>query len=323
MDTEPSLLSPPPAGSELPLPSSRRWVPWLAVLGLLLMGFWLAKILRPALGGPDGDIHSWTKLEAKQSLAEALARSVKVPGFEVQVVKVRKGQNYWSLAREAGLGIDHLIGYNTDMQHLNAYIGRVLLLGNQPGSLHQVREGESAAGIEKDYGVEAGTLRQANRLGWLGLRPGQVLFIPGAEPRQLTPEMEQLFANRRFFRSPLAGKYTSLLGVRTDPFTGDYKTHNGVDIKAPFNALVAAAADGKVSEAGWKGGYGKSVVIEHADGFRTLYGHLNVILVKPGQVVKQYQFIGKVGKTGRTTGAHLHFTIWKHGKLQDPLKYLW
>lgn len=300
-----------------------RWKLALAALGLLLIGLLLAQAFNPSRRGPDGAIHSWTQLEAKEALARSLRKTVTVKGFQVEAVKVLKGQNYWGLARDAGMSIDDLIGYNPDMQHLNAYIGRALLLGSSSGSLHQVQKGESAASIEKDYGVEAGSVRQANRLGLFGLSAGQVLFIPGAAPRQLTPEMAELFANRRFFRSPLAGKYTSLLGGRTDPFTGDYKTHNGVDIKAPFNSLVAAAADGKVSEAGWKGGYGKAIVIEHADGYRTLYGHLNVILVKPGQLVKQYQFIGKVGKTGRTTGAHLHFSIWKHGRLQDPLKYLW
>lgn len=295
----------------------------LALLSLLGCGWLLARALSPGRSGPPGDIRSWTHEEAKETLAAYLGKHVKLPGFAVEIVKIDKGDNYWGLAKGHGLNIDSLIGYNLDMQHLNAYVGRVLLMGNQIGTLHQVQAGESVASIEKDYSVAPGSLRAANRLGWFGLTPGQVLFIPKAGPRQLTPEMEVLFANRRFFRSPLAGKYTSLLGVRVDPFTGDYKVHNGVDIKAAFNSLVAAAADGKVTSAGWNGGFGKAVVIEHANGYRTLYGHLNAILVKPGQYVKQYQFIGKVGMTGRTTGAHLHFSIWKDGKLQNPLKYLW
>jgi murein DD-endopeptidase MepM/ murein hydrolase activator NlpD len=301
----------------------RRRATLLGVLALIVCALVLAKTLGPGQSGPAGAIQSWTQAESKQVLAAYLAKHVKVAGFDTQVTKIDEGDNYWGLARQAGINIDTLIGFNLDMQHLNAYVGRVLLIPNQVGSLHQVQAGESVASIEKDYGVEAGTLRQANHLGWFGLTPGQVLFVPKAAPRQLTPEMEVLFANRRFFRSPLAGKYTSLLGVRVDPFTGDYKVHNGVDIKAPFNSLVAAAADGKVSSAGWNGGFGKAVVIEHANGFRTLYGHLNAILVRPGQTVKQYQYIGKVGMTGRTTGAHLHFSIWKDGKLQNPLKYLW
>jgi murein DD-endopeptidase MepM/ murein hydrolase activator NlpD len=304
-------------------PLWRRWVSGLAVLAILGIGVGVTIALRQVQSGPPGAIQSWTQLEAKETLAAYLGKHVKTPGFSVEIVKIAEGDNYWGLARAHGLNIDSLIGYNLDMQHLNAYIGRVLLVGNQEGTLHQVQAGETVASIEKDYAVEAGTLHAANHLGWFGPKAGQVLFIPKAGPRQLTPEMEALFANRRFIRSPLAGKYTSLLGVRVDPFTGDYKVHNGVDIKAAFNSLVAAAADGKVTSAGWNGGFGKAVVIEHANGYRTLYGHLNAILVKPGQMVKQYQFIGKVGMTGRTTGAHLHFSIWKDGKLQNPLKYLW
>jgi murein DD-endopeptidase MepM/ murein hydrolase activator NlpD len=157
----------------------------------------------------------------------------------------------------------------------------------------------------------------------MGIKAGQVLFLPDVRPRQHTPEMAALYEGRDFLRSPLAGKFTSFVGTRTDPFTGEHRHHNGVDIKAPFNALVAASADGTVSLAGWNSGFGKCVIIDHAQGYRTLYGHLNVILVHQGQQVKQFQYIGKVGMTGRTTGPHLHFTIWKDGQLRNPLKYLW
>lgn len=312
--------------SELPSSFWRRPRLWLGtgVLGLLVVAYLLLPKTRlveePA---PEGDIRYWVKRDAKEALAEYLQPRVLVPGFELKVVQVRAGQNYWGIAREHGLSIDDLVGHNLDMQHLNAYIGRALLLSRHPGSLHQVREGESVAGIEADYGLAPGTVAEANRLVLGSVRPGQVLFLPKAKPRQFTPEMAELYAGRDFFRSPLAGTYTSLLGARVDPFTGDYRVHNGVDIKAPFNSLVAAAADGRVVEAGWKGGFGKAVVIDHKDGYRTLYGHLNVILVQAGQQVRQHQYVGRVGMTGRTTGPHLHFTIWKDGRLRDPLKYLW
>jgi LysM repeat protein len=316
MESKPNKSAPQPLWK-------RAWIK--IVGGLLAIGLlWaFSPVGQEDLRGPEGSIHSWTGREAKEALAGYLEQQVLLPDFKLKVVRVEKGDNYWNLARKAGLSIDGLVGYNLDMQHLNAYIGRVLLVGNVMGTLHQVAEGETIASLEQDYGLEEGALRRANRIGRGGPQVGQVLFLPKARPRQFTPEMAELYAGRDFFRSPLAGVYTSLLGGRVDPFTGDYRVHNGVDIKAPFNALVAAAADGRVVEAGWKGGYGKSVVINHKDGYRTLYGHLNVILVKAGQDVKQHQYIGKVGMTGRTTGAHLHFTIWRNGKLRDPLQYLW
>lgn len=307
-----------------PLPSKRHYWPWILLFltGLCVAGA-VYRFGRSRVPGISGSIQEWSGLEQKQALALYLNRSVRSPGFQAETVAVARKQNYWSLARDAKVNIDSIVGFNPDMQHLNAYIGRPVLLGNQRGALHQVAVGETLPGLEELYNLPRGTLRQVNVVGWLGLRPGQVLFVPGVAPKQLTPEMQAIFAQRNFFRSPLAGKYTSLLGTRHDPFTGVTKHHNGVDIKAPFNSLVAAAADGTVSLAGWNGGFGKCVIIEHAQGYRTLYGHMNTILVKPGQKVKQYQFIGRVGTTGRTTGPHLHFTIWKDGLIQNPLKYLW
>jgi murein DD-endopeptidase MepM/ murein hydrolase activator NlpD len=274
---------------------------------------------------PDmpGSLLTWSSLQEKQDLAAYLNRTVRQADFAVEVVSVKKRQSYWTLAKADKLTIKTIIGFNPDMEHLNAYVGRPVLLPNQRGTLHQVGAGQTPESIEQDYGLLSGTVRAANQVGWLGLRVGQVLFLPGAAPKQLTAPMQQLFAQRDFFRSPLAGHYTSMMGKRVDPFTGVIRFHNGVDIGAPFNSLVGAAADGTVVLAGWNDGFGKCIIIQHAQGYRTLYGHLNAILVHVGQKVKQHQLIGRVGMTGRTTGPHLHFTIWKNNRIQDPLKYLW
>lgn len=284
------------------------------------MGLW-----QWSRSGSDGfgPYERWTDPKVKQNQAELLNRQVLLPGFNANAHAVEKGESYWSVASDAGINIDSLIGVNPDMQHLEAYIGRPLLVVNKRGSLHVVQKGDSARSIARDYGVELKALREANGLGWFGVRQGRLLFVPGAAPRQMTPEMRTLVDRRNLLRSPLAGKYTSLVGTRSDPFTGSAKHHNGVDIKAPFNEWVGAAGDGTVISAGWAGGYGKTVRIQHVDGYETLYGHLNVILVSPSAKVKQHQFIGRVGATGRTTGPHLHFTVTKNGKIQDPLKFLW
>ena len=320
--TEQTPSTPPP----LPEPrgtSQRRFLSLLALAVLVALGLLLVRMLHQPSSAPAGDLRTWTKKDQKVAARDYLRAHVKVPGFKVDVVTINKGDNYWGMARSHGLGIEELVGYNLDMQHLNAYIGRELLLGNKPGTLHQVREGETTESIEKDYKLDKGSVRTANRMSWLGLRAGDLLFLPGAHPREFTPEMADLFEGRDFIRAPLSGSYSSMEGYRVDPFTGEKRLHNGVDIRAPFNALVAAAADGKVILAGWNGGFGKCIIIQHDNGFRTLYGHLNVILVHVGERVQQFQYIGKVGKTGRTTGAHLHFTVWKNDKLQNPLKYLW
>jgi len=320
---ETEVLTEPARPLTVPTPKGRAV--WVVVGALLLLACaWAGlRVGRTELAPLSGPSTGWTEAKDKQALADYLGRNVRTAGFEVAVGTVAKKQNYWGMARGKGINIDTVIGFNPDMAHVEAYVGRAVLLPNQVGTLHQVMPGDTVGSVEKDYGVAAGTLRAANRVGWMGLRPGEVVFLPGARPRQFTPAMQALWEGRDFFRSPLAGRFTSFVGVRVDPFTGEKKHHNGVDIRAPFNALVAAAADGTVSLAGWNGGFGKCVVIEHANGLKTLYGHMNTLLVHVGEKVKQHQFIGRVGATGRTTGPHLHFTIWKDGKLQDPLKYLW
>jgi murein DD-endopeptidase MepM/ murein hydrolase activator NlpD len=304
-------------------PAPKRWA-WL-LLGLLVAAglglFWLSRSRGPALSGtPD----TWTEAAQKSAVAAYLNSHVRLPGYKAEAVQVQKSENYWSLARKHGISIDTIVGLNPDMRHMNAYVGRWVLVANTRGAMHQVQAGQTAESIEKEYGLEPGAVKTANRLGWFGrLNPGQLLILPGVRPRPLNPDMQAIYDRRNQLRSPLAGKYTSLVGTRTDPFTGSVRHHNGVDIKAPFNSLVAASAAGTVSLAGWNSGFGKCVIIEHGNGLRTLYGHLNTVLVKQGEKVKQFQYIGRVGSTGRTTGPHLHFTIWKDGKIQDPLKYLW
>ncbi|MGH7441454.1 MAG: M23 family metallopeptidase [bacterium] len=296
----------------------------LVVLALLAGGGALVwhRGLSPVPDQP-GNLLSWSSVQQKRVLADYLNRNVLEPDFKVGVVAIKRHQNYWSLAKTAKININSIIGFNPDFKELSAYVGRPVLLPRERGALYQVAAGDTAVGIERRFKLAAGTVKSTNRVGWRGLSPGQVLFLPGSAPEELTAGMHQLIAQRDFFRSPLAGHFTSMMGERVDPFTGVIRFHNGVDIGAPFNTLVGAAAAGTVILAGWNGGFGKCVIIRHAHGYRTLYGHMNQLLVHVGEKVRQHQFIGRVGMTGRTTGPHLHFTIWKNGKVQNPLKYLW
>jgi murein DD-endopeptidase MepM/ murein hydrolase activator NlpD len=100
---------------------------------------------------------------------------------------------------------------------------------------------------------------------------------------------------------------TSRFGWRTHPLTGSRRFHSGIDIGAPSGAPVVATGSGVVVSAGWNGGYGKAVIIQHNDTQQTLYGHLSEISVQPGQAIAQGTVIGLVGSTGNSTGPHLHF----------------
>jgi Peptidase family M23 len=100
---------------------------------------------------------------------------------------------------------------------------------------------------------------------------------------------------------------TSSFGWRMHPISGSRRFHSGLDLGAPMGAPVVAAGSGTIVTAGWLGGYGKAIVIEHNGIQQTLYGHLSEVFVKPGQRIEQGTVIGRVGSTGNSTGPHLHF----------------
>jgi len=105
------------------------------------------------------------------------------------------------------------------------------------------------------------------------------------------------------------GKVTSGFGWRADPFHGAAKFHRGIDIRAAYGQDIPSAASGRVVSAGTEGGYGQTVVIEHAGGIRTRYAHLSTTLVAPGEEVRDGQVVGRAGHSGRATGTHLHFEV--------------
>lgn len=121
-----------------------------------------------------------------------------------------------------------------------------------------------------------------------------------------------------------SGTYiTSGYGIREHPIQGVIKQHTGIDIgNAGFGAPVIAAADGIVTMAGYYGGYGNCVIINHGNGVSTLYGHGQAILTEVGKEVKKGDLIMEVGSTGNSTGPHLHFEVRINGSCVDPMPYL-
>ena len=114
---------------------------------------------------------------------------------------------------------------------------------------------------------------------------------------------------------------TSPYGNRWCPYHG-WEWHNGADIDAAYGSPVLAANSGTVIQAGWNGGYGISVMISHSDGITTLYGHMSDWNVTAGQTVSQGDIIGWCGSTGNSTGAHIHYTMYKDGQTIDVMNYL-
>ncbi len=125
------------------------------------------------------------------------------------------------------------------------------------------------------------------------------------------------------FPAPSMSYVSSQYGYRTHPVTGvKYKFHSGMDLAAPQGSNILAAEAGTVRMAGWNGGYGYCVIIDHGGGVATLYGHSSKLLVSAGQSVSRGQIIAKVGSTGVSTGPHLHFEVLINGATTNPAPYI-
>lgn len=125
-------------------------------------------------------------------------------------------------------------------------------------------------------------------------------------------------------RKPVLGEIdtTSTFGVRMDPFIHAPAMHTGLDFRGMIGDPIRATASGKVTQAGWSGGYGKMVEVDHGNGFATRYGHLSEIGVTVGQPIRLGQIVGRLGSTGRSTGPHLHYETRVDGEAVDPQKFL-
>ncbi len=121
---------------------------------------------------------------------------------------------------------------------------------------------------------------------------------------------------------PVAGRVSSPYGYREHPTTGARDFHSGMDIATGPGTPVKATADGIVSFAGWSGGSGNLVALEHGLGFSTYYAHNRSVVVKVGQKVKRGDILSYVGSTGNSTGPHVHYEIWKAGKALNPLTFI-
>jgi murein DD-endopeptidase MepM/ murein hydrolase activator NlpD len=123
---------------------------------------------------------------------------------------------------------------------------------------------------------------------------------------------------------PIGGNFrmSSGFGMRVDPFTNTLARHEGLDFTAMQGTPILATADGTVTRSGWEDTYGNIVEVTHAEGFMTRYAHISKRHVTEGQRVKRGQHIADVGSTGRSTGPHLHYEVFRHGHVLNPAQVL-
>lgn len=162
--------------------------------------------------------------------------------------------------------------------------------------------------VDRDH-IEDDTKALREQSFALAKRIAEIQGVPYAEPSDITPSSAG-------FTWPTSGQITSGFGPRWG------RMHQGLDVAAPTGRPITAAKSGKVIVAGWSGGYGNLVVIDHGGGLSTAYAHQSRIAVKVGDPVTQGGLIGYIGSTGHSTGPHLHFEVRVNGAARDPLPYL-
>ena len=209
---------------------------------------------------------------------------------------------------------------------LQAQANRLNALGDRLTRVGQLGDGEfdfnspvAVGGTGPVRDMAAGELREGMAMVESELKAsgGQLSVL---ESLLFNRELER---NATPSRSPVANSYiTSGFGGRADPFGGGAAYHKGIDFDANTGDPVLSVADGVVSYSGVRSGYGNVVEVDHGNGYVTRYAHNSRNMVKVGDLVRSGQQLAKAGSTGRSTGAHVHFEVWEHGRVVNPRKFL-
>lgn len=187
--------------------------------------------------------------------------------------------------------------------------GQKLIIPTRQGLVYKFKKNDRLAQVAQYYSVNINTIMEENPdLENSDIIPaGHQIFLPNAKIPRPPP----------VWRIPATGRITSSYGVRWHPVYRQRRFHSGIDIGSKSGS-VYSAREGHIIFSGYLGSYGKTVIIEHTSGYKTLYAHLSKLLVNKGQYVKTQHKIGVSGNTGVTTGPHLHFEVIRYGKSINP-----
>lgn len=299
--------------------------------GLFLVGLLLAPVITQAVGEEENQAKGGGTVLGlgMESLEITTSVSIK-PRDSVVTYLVQPGDTISSIASKFDVSID-TIRWQNDLKSIDAIKpGDKVEVPPVTGMVHKVKRGETVYSIAKKYDVTAQQI-----INWpfntysndesFELAAGQVLIVPdGVKPAEVLWDPKRYVAQS----TPNAGA-VSATGQFVWPASGTISQryvwyHRGIDIANKAGPNILAADSGKVIVAGWLdgAGYGNRVIIDHGNGFQTMYAHLSGVSVEAGQTVNRGDVIGKMGSTGRSTGIHLHFEVRTGGSLVNPLEYL-
>jgi len=235
-------------------------------------------------------------------------------GLYYTAYTVASGDTVGDIADKYDISIDSIVSFNNIKNTRALHPGQILKVPNMAGILYTAKAGDTVDSVASSYDINQDSIIETNGLMSTELPAGKVVFLPDAR----LPSFKLREINGDLFRWPVRGYISSRYGWRNDPFTGSRSFHSGLDIASNMGVGVGAAMEGRVAETGYSSTFGNYIRIVHHSGYQTFYGHLSAIYVRAGQAVGMGQRIGAVGNSGYSTGPHLHFSIYKNGRLMNP-----
>jgi len=262
-------------------------------------------------GGGDVVIVDGSALLPEEGPSGTIADIEKPKNSTISIYVVRRGDTLSGIAEMFDVSVNTILWANDLPRASQIRVGQVLTILPVTGIKYIVKKGDTLASIAKRYGGDAEEIASYNGIDE-ALAAGTEIIIPDGEvpaPVSVPKRSTSPYATPTgtpsqagYYLRPIAG------GIHTQGIHG----YNGVDLAASVGTPIFASAEGDVIVAkstGWNGGYGQYVVIQHANGSQTLYSHASSVIVSVGQHVQQGQVIAYVGRTGKATGAHVHFEI--------------
>jgi len=249
-------------------------------------------------------------------------------GWLLTTYTVQLGDSLWKIAAQMETDMSNLSTLNPGLVADNLIPGTsIQVVQNFQGVIHRTKPGDELVQLSAAFGLDPEVVAEVNGLsGSRSLEGNALVFLPGARPRVMLaargevirrPAPVQVNPTQSGWVWPITGgRYFSEFGWREEGF------HRGLDIAVPTGTPAAAVGAGVVTLAGWNGGYGYCVIIDHGNGVESLYGHASSVLVSVGQSVNAGELVIQVGSTGNSTGPHLHLEVLVNGTPVNPRDYL-
>ena len=245
-------------------------------------------------------------------------REEKVDHLSLSLYTVRQDDRYSIIAEKFHITLDSLLSVNGIEKNGIPEEGSELKIPNMSGIFYVVQKGDTLTSISSLYGIDVENIRKINQLYSSVIHIGDKLFLPGITMNN--EELKRIVGNK--FLIPSSGTVKNNYGSYLDSTTGLKNYNYGIDIINRKGTAVYAAKDGIIKSTTYNPYFGRVVLMNHNSSFQSMYGCLDSIVVKPGDVVQRGDLLGYIGNSGFRSGEHLQFSIFKDKEDVDTLEYI-